>query len=249
MGRSLRLGVSLRQREGQQACWPETMALSPILNDSEGRVPSPPERPPRLKQQVVWGCLHGLHQSTGSTCRANAQLRASLRVQGRGECLPGAAELGSQSWGQGKRGRVQPRSPAAGGTADAQLPRELQAPPWPTAWQARVGSTWGGLYGNSALRGHGSSWSESVAPSPGAGRLNTQRLRSSPLRRCPCPPGPLSPSEEPAFRGRGSFEVTNAGLRQGWSRGGPTAGALEGAGRRDVPGMAHTRHPLRLQTS
>ena len=128
-------------------------------------------------------------------------------------------------------------------------PPRAPGSPWPTAWQARVGSTWGGLYGNSALRGHGSSWSESVAPSPGAGRLNTQRLRSSPLRRCPCPPGPLSPSEEPAFRGRGSFEVTNAGLRQGWSRGGPTAGALEGAGRRDVPGMAHTRHPLRLQTS
>lgn len=106
MGRSLRLGVSLRQREGQQACWPETTALSPILNNSEGRVPSPPERPPRMKKQDVWGgCLHGLHQSTGSTCRVNARLRASLRVQGRGECLPGAAELGSQSWGQGRRGQ------------------------------------------------------------------------------------------------------------------------------------------------
>ena len=99
-------------------------------------------------------------------------------------------------------------------------PRKLQTPRGP-----RPGSTWGGLCANSTSRGHGSSWSESVAPSPGAGRLNTQRLRSSPLRRCPCPPGPLSPSKEPAFRGRGSVEATNAGLHQGWSRGGPTAGA------------------------
>ena len=54
MGRSLRLAVSLRQLEGRHACWPETTALSPILNDSEGACPLPTGEAP---EDAEAGCV------------------------------------------------------------------------------------------------------------------------------------------------------------------------------------------------
>lgn len=133
------------------------------------------------------------------------------------------------SWGAragvrvGKEG-LQPRSPAAGGTADTSAPPRAPGPPWPVAWEGRVSGTQGGLCGSSPLC--------KCHSTPGgweSKHSEFEKLSSCQALALPTPS--LSPSREPAFRGRGSFEVTNAGPHQGWSHGGHTPGCCAHPGR------------------
>lgn len=164
MGRSLRLAVSLRQREGRHACWPETTALGAFRAWTRAQGPRA-----------------GRTLGRGPACGFRAEVTDPQEPPSWGRRGGAAASL---TCGWRNSGRVSSSASSR--------------PPMARGLAGRVSGTQGGSV---AVVHYGS-----VTPSPGAGRVNIQSLRSSPLaRRCPCPPRPsLHPGNLPSGAGGAS---------------------------------------------